>query len=98
MNYNKKTFQTRDSFPSDLVVTGNFIASQKEHRSWNKDGVQREMDVLCIFVQSDQGVFVCRSFNPPYDFVDFKAGESIVIPVNSYSIENGVKSVNFRLG
>ena len=93
----KKSFQSADVFPHDILVEGVFIASQIEHRKWIKDGVEREMDVLCLFVQSDKGVFVCRSFNPPYRFDDFKAGDKIVIPVSEYRVENGVKSVMFRL-
>ena len=96
MTYTKKNFQTGDAFQSDLTVEGVFIASQKEHRQWAKDGQKREMDVLCLFIQSDKGVFVCRGFNPSYDFSDFKPGDKIVIPVNQYQVENGVKSVTFR--
>lgn len=97
MNYVKKSFLTSDCFRNDFVLSGTFIASQKEHRTWTKDGVTREMDVLCIFIQNDSGVYVCRSFNPPYDFSDYKSGESINLPVSEYKIEGGVKSVAFRL-
>lgn len=98
MQYTKKNFVTPESFPADLLVEGTFIARQKEHRNWVKDGVQKEMDLVCLFVQAPSGsVFVCRSFNPPYDFSDFKAGEKICIPVNEYKVENGVRTVFFRL-
>lgn len=93
----KKKYQSRTSFPSDLVLEGAFVASQKEHRSWEKEGVHKEMDVVCLFVQNETGVYVCRSFNPSYDFSDFKMGDNIAIPVSEFRVDGGVKSVTFRI-
>lgn len=97
MNFTKKTFQSVDSFPSDLVVSGTFLDGKLEHRSWEKDGVKKEMDVMCLFVQTSFGIVVARSFNPTYGFTDFKPGDSIVLPVSEYRIENMVKSVTIRV-
>lgn len=92
----KKKFQSRTSFPSDFVLEGSFISVQKEHRSWEKEGVHREMDVLCLLINNQTGAYVCRSFNPSYDFSDFKLGDSIAIPVSEFRIDNGLKTVIFR--
>lgn len=96
MEHNKKAYMRSESFASDLCVTGTFIASQKEHRKWTKDGVDREMDILVVFVQAPQGVFVCRCYQPAYCFEDYKPGEPVTIPVNGYEIDGGLKTVTFR--
>lgn len=97
MDLNKKTFQNADNFKSDLILSGVFLAGKVEHRSWVKDGVQKEMDVLAFFVQTDKDIFVCRSFNPKYQFADFKAGDTIVVPISEYHIDNMVKTVTVRV-
>lgn len=95
--YTKKSFQSADNFPHDLVVSGTFIQSQVEHREWEKDGVKKEMDVMCLFFQAPQGIFVARSFNPSFRFEDFKPGDPIVLPVSEYRIDNMVKSITIRV-
>lgn len=91
-----KKFTSPSEFPSDLVLSGTFIARQKEHREWTKDGVSKQMDVLLLFVQCPSGIYACRSFNPSYDFADFKVGDSISLPIAEFKLENAIKSVIFR--
>ena len=96
-NYNKKTFLTEDSFPNDLTVSGTFLESRTEHREWEKDGVKKEMDVMCLILQTPKGIFVARSFNPSYTFGDFKPGDHIVLPIAEYRIDNMLKSITIRV-
>lgn len=96
MEVNKKTFQNPDNFKSDLIISGVFLSGRVEHREWEKDGVKKEMDVLAFFVQANNDIFVCRSFNPSYQFSDFKSGENIVVPISEYRIDNMVKSIVVR--
>lgn len=96
-NYNKKFFQTPENFPNDLIVSGSYLSGQLEHREWEKDGVKKEMDVLAMFLQTDRGIFVARSFNPSYQFDDFKAGDTIVLPIAEFRIDNMVKSITVRV-
>lgn len=97
MSYSKKNFQSADSFPSDLVISGTYLDGRTEHREWEKDGVKKSMDVMCLFVQTPKGIFVARSFNPSYTFADFKPGDTIVLPIAEYRIDNMVKSVTIRV-
>lgn len=97
MDYNKKTFQNADNFKSDLILSGVFLRGRLEHRSWVKDGVQKEMDVLAFYVDTGNDIFLCRSFNPKYQFADFKVGDPIVVPISEYHIENMAKNVTIRV-
>ena len=90
-------YKVSGSFPADLVVCGKFIMHQKEHKKWEKDGVQREMDVDCVYLLDGENMLIVRVFNPSFDLNLFPVGSKVYIPVQEYRKENGLKTFVARI-
>lgn len=94
-----RDYSSPSQFPTELTVSGSLLGHSKEKRTWKDkvSGIEKELEVDCLFLQSSFGVLVVRCFNPKFDLTSLKVGDTVCFPVEEYKKENGLKSVSIRI-
>lgn len=87
----------------DLTITGLLIGKQQDNITYTskKTNQQVEANRDILILQCDFGIVLARSFSSDPKAAEvaktMKVGERYTLPIQSYSIESGMKSAGVRL-
>lgn len=87
----------------DLTITGLLIGKQQDNITYTsrKTNQQVEANRDILILQCDFGIVLARSFSSDPKAAEvaraMKVGDRYTLPVQSYSIESGMKSAGVRL-
>lgn len=97
---NKDDKQTIPVSETDLTVTGTVMGRQDDTITYTskKTGKEETLRRDVVVIMASCGMIVCRFYNPSVDLsVVCATGNKVTLPISSYQIENGLKTVNVRI-
>lgn len=88
---------------NDLAISGVVLGKQNDSITYTskKTNQQVEASREIIIVQTSFGIVLCRSFSSELAAVKFaeslNVGDNVLLPVQSFAIDSGMKSASVRL-